>query len=267
LATWTAVPGADWAQTNRVTDLPNVRNLPITPDLTLLADNLPIEAATIANGEVLRLALLWQGTGTLPVLELADEAGAWEIEIPPSGARDAIRLDWRAAQIPPDAANGTAVLRLDDGTVLARYQVEALPMLTDVPAFDTATGAVFPGVGELVGFTLKEPPFSREHLPEVTLVWRAGEQTPAISYTVTAQLIDTEEQVIAQSDALPGGRPTTGWRAGEYIVDTHTLSFNEMAITGAARLLVAVYDAQTGARVRLADGSDAVELIAGIEVE
>ena len=267
LATWTTMPGADWEQVSHTTDLPNVRNMPIAPDLTLLADNLPTEAATAANGEALRFALLWQGSD-LPPLELADEAGAWLVEIPPpSGARDTIMLDWRAAQIPPDAANGMAVLRLEDGSVLAHYQVEALPMLTDAPAFDKASGAEFPGVGELVGFTLNEPPFSPEHLPEVTLIWQAGEQTPAVSYTVSVQLIDAAGQVIAQSDALPSNHPTTGWRAGEYIVDMHTPNFNKMAASGEARMIVAVYDAQTGTRVRLEDGSDAVELQTGIEVE
>ena len=79
--------------------------------------------------------------------------------------------------------------------------------------------------------------------------------------------IDAAGQVIAQSDAVPGGRETTGWRGGEYILDRHVLVFNERASAGAVRLIVALYDAQTGARVRLADGADAEELQAGLAVE
>lgn len=268
VATWATTAGADWAQVNRSTDLPNARNLSATPDLTLLADNLPSEPATVANGDLLRFALLWQGAAALPVLELSDDAGEWRVEIaPPAEAHDDITLDWREAQIPAGAANGMATLRLPDGTVLAQYVVEALPFVEAAPEFATASGIEFLGIGELVGYTLNDAPFSREHAPEVTLVWRAGAQTPNMRYTATVQLVDAAGQVIAQSDAVPGRRETTGWRAGEYILDRHVLAFNERASAGEARLIVALYDAETGARLRLADGADAAELQAGLAVE
>jgi hypothetical protein len=268
VATWVTTAGADWAQVNRSTDLPNARNMPAAPELTLLADNLPSEPATVPNGDVLRFALLWQGAGALPVLELSDDAGAWRVEVaPPDEAHDDITLDWREAQIPAGAVSGTATLRLPDGTVLAQYLVEALPMLTSAPEFAVASGIEFSGVGTLVGYTLNDAPFSRDHTPEVALVWQAGAQTPNLSYTATVQLVDAAGQVIAQSDAVPGGRETTGWRVGEYILDRHVLAFNERASTGTPRLIVALYDVQTGVRVRLADGTDAAELQAGIAVE
>jgi hypothetical protein len=80
------------------------------------------------------------------------------------------------------------------------------------------------------------------------------------------QLISAEGRVLAQSDALPAGgaRPTTGWRSGEYIVDDHRLSFHAGAGPGMARLIAGMYDAQTGQRVRFADGADAVTLAEGI---
>ena len=139
--------------------------------------------------------------------------------------------------------------------------------MEDAPEFATASGIEFPGVGRLVGYTLNDAPFSREHVPEVTLVWQAGTQTPSVRYTATVQLVDAAGQVIAQSDAVPGGRETTGWRAGEYILDRHVLAFNERAGTGTVRLIVALYDAQTGERVLLADSADAAELQAGITIE
>ena len=73
--------------------------------------------------------------------------------------------------------------------------------------------------------------------------------------------------MIAQDDAIPGGRATTGWRAGEYVVDAHTLTFNDNATAGTAALIVGLYDAATNQRVTLADGSDAVVLARGLEVK
>jgi hypothetical protein len=151
--------------------------------------------------------------------------------------------------------------------VLARYRVESLPMLTVMPDIQTPLNAEFIGLGELLGFSLNDPPFSLQSPPAVTFVWQAGDSSPLLDYTVSVQLIDEAGQVIAQSDAVPGGRPTTGWRAGEYIVDAHTLSFNDVAGQGMARLIVAVYDPQTGGRLGVAGAGDAAVLAAGLEVE
>jgi hypothetical protein len=104
---------------------------------------------------------------------------------------------------------------------------------------------------------------------EVTLVWQAGETTPTTSYTVFVQLLDATGRVIAQSDRVPaeGMRPTTGWRAGEYIVDRHTLMLNADAAPGVATLIAGLYDAATGTRVPLAGGVDAAVLPVEIGVE
>ncbi len=272
LATWNVRPGADWTQVERTTDLPNVVNLPISGDLTLVAHDLD-SGAIVANGAEIRASLLWCGAGSLPALELADEAGTWSVSVP-SRLTDhgSLTLDWRAIRVPPDAPSGSAVLRVNGWAILARYQIEALPLITEPPAFATAVNAAFPGVGELVGYSISPPPFSRENPPQLTLIWRAGVSTPLISYTVFAQLINAQGQVIAQDDAIPGadatrqGRATTGWRAGEYVVDLHTLAFNDNATVGTAALIVGLYDAATSQRVTLADGSDVVVLARGLEV-
>jgi uncharacterized membrane protein len=263
LAGWSPLPGADWASVERTSDLPNVVNLPVSDDLTLVAHNLT-DGDTLTNGAEIRAALLWRGAGALPELELADESRAWSVAVPARADGAGVTLDWRAIRVPPDVPSGEAVLRLSDGTVLAHYPIEALPMLTEAPDFAHAVGVEFPGVGELVGYTLMEPPFSRDNPPQVTLVWRAG--MPTIDYTVTAQLIDAAGQVIAQSDQTPGARPTTGWRAGEYIMDAHTLSFNENAAPGSTMLIVAVYNPADGSRVSLIGGADAAGLQKDIEV-
>ncbi len=267
LATWTALPGADWAQVNRATDLPHVINLAISGDLTLVAHDLPLDRPTLANGDQLRAALLWRGTGALPDLELAADDGSWRVTAPTRLTdHGEVTLDWRALTVPPDAPSGSAVLRINDWAVLAHYQIQALPLLTTAPPFAQPVGATFPGVGQLVGYTLADPPFSRDTSPQLTLIWQAGDHAPAISYTVFAQLINAQGQVIAQDDAIPAHRPTTGWRAGEYLPDDHLLKFNQNATAGTARLIVGLYDASTGQRLHLADGSDAVTLAQGIEI-
>ncbi len=266
LTTWTTLPGADWSQVEPATELPNVVNLSISGSLTLIAHNLD-SGATIANGDEIQAALLWRGAGSLPDLELADEAGGWSVSVPPRlSDHGGVTLDWRAIRVPPDAPSGSAVLRVNGWAILARYQIEALPLIAEPPAFDTAVGAEFPGVGALVGYSLGVPPFSRDNPPQLTLIWRAGDAAPPVSYTVFAQLINAQGRVIAQDDAIPGGRSTIGWRAGEYVVDAHTLAFNEGATVGTAELIVGLYDAATSQRVMLADGSDAVVLARGLEV-
>lgn len=101
----------------------------------------------------------------------------------------------------------------------------------------------------------------------MALVWQAVETTP-LSYTVFVQLVDESGRVIAQSDSVPADetRPTTGWRPGEYIEDSHLLKFNENAAPGSATLIAGLYDPATGQRVRLADGTDAVMLMRGVVV-
>src|SRR5690606_2709225 len=113
LTTRTTLPGADWSQANRESDLLNHVNLAGSGHLTLLAHNLPLETGTVSNGDGLRIALLWRGAGALPELALSDDAGAWRITAPPRLPENGeITLDWRAIRVPPDAARGTATLRL-----------------------------------------------------------------------------------------------------------------------------------------------------------
>ena len=95
-------------------------------------------------------------------------------------------------------------------------------------------------VGRLVGYSMANDRVAVIPEPfDVTLVWQAVKGSDT-AYTVFVQLLDAEGRLIAQSDAEPaqGQRPTTGWRSGEYIVDTHTLQFNDIAAPGTAHLIV-----------------------------
>jgi 4-amino-4-deoxy-L-arabinose transferase-like glycosyltransferase len=265
---WRVLPGSHWEQVNWTTDLPVTVDVPASSDLTLIADNLT--EGTFRNGDTLRLALLWKGTGTIPDLTLADTAGKWSIPIPtpPYHDRDTIMLDWREAHIPPDAPSGTAEVRLPDGTVIGRYTIESLPALYSPPAFDRSVkSGEFSQAGNLIGYTISGDMTDRSQPFTLTLVWWALHPTD-ISYTVFAQLVTDDGRVLAQSDSIPAGntRPTTGWRDGEYIVDTHQVVFHDDAAPGTARLIVGLYDAATGQRLATVVGGDFVTLQEGIVV-
>ncbi len=263
---WIIPPGAHWAGASP--DLPSLNALAVSDNLTLLAHD-GVDLPVLRNGDRVAITLLWAGEGDLPPLELVDSAGRWSVSMPaPVGPHDALTRDWRAVIIPASAESGEAVLRLPDGAEIGRWPIETLPLETALPPFDTPLSAELEGVGLLAGFS-GPGVLSLDTAPEVTLVWQAGDRPIPVSYTVFVQLLDGQGRVIAQSDALPAGgaRPTTGWRAGEVIVDAHLLQWNGLAAPGPVTLVAGMYDAATGARVPLVSGGDRIELAAGLRVE
>ncbi|MEM7033159.1 MAG: glycosyltransferase family 39 protein [Chloroflexota bacterium] len=95
---------------------------------------------------------------------------------------------------------------------------------------------------------------------DVTLYWQAI-TTMSTDYTVFVQLLDADQQIVAQRDHAPlsGGAPTTTWLANEVLVDSYTLSLPDVP-AGIYRLIVGLYNPQTGQRMPLTLGGDFVEL-------
>jgi 4-amino-4-deoxy-L-arabinose transferase-like glycosyltransferase len=271
LAGWDVTSGADWSAVTRDITLASEVNLPVSSDLTLTAHSgRPDDSPVVANGEEIRLTLLWTGAGQPPDLTLADVAGRWQVISAAVERADGALIDWRTLRVPPDADSGEAELRLPDGTVIARYAVEARPYVITMPTVEASLDFTFTGVGDLVGVSGLGAGLDLADAPEITLVWRAGESAPEVSYTVFVQALGPDGRVLAQSDAIPaaGTRPTTGWRLGEIIVDVHALRPNagigELPET--ARLIAGLYDARSGERVRLPDGSDAALLADSVAI-
>ncbi|MBE9508748.1 MAG: hypothetical protein IMY86_11955, partial [Chloroflexi bacterium] len=117
-------------------------------------------------------------------------------------------------------------------------------------------------IATLVGATLEPETGNLEPGSSVTitLIWRA-EDTATKSYRVFLHLLDSEGNLIAQSDAIPAGwtRPTTGWLPGEYITDAHTLTIPPAASAGDYTLSTGLY-IPGGERLTTPDGSDAIHL-------
>lgn len=97
-------------------------------------------------------------------------------------------------------------------------------------------------------------------------VFLAGLQWQALApisqrYKVTLQLLDAGNQVIAQHDGEPGGgsQPTDNWAPGQTIRDNHGLALPLGTPPGVYRLIVALYDRDSGQRLSTGQG-DAFEL-------
>jgi len=93
----------------------------------------------------------------------------------------------------------------------------------------------------------------------VELQWAAGEEISQ-SYKIFVHLYDEAGQLVAQHDAVPVNelRPTQTWRPSEVIVDRHGL-WVPPRTSGVLRLVVGIYDPETGARLRVPGGADHVQ--------
>jgi len=182
-----------------------------------------------------------------------------------------VRADYPPESWPPGGGQrGQHLLRLASGLTSGDYtfelegmrlgllSVEAPERIFSEPDAQVPVGADFAGLAELVGYSIDQDPQNLQVLT-LTLVWR-GLADMSESYRVFVHLIDADGQIIAQSDAEPAAwnRPTTGWAAGEYVVDPHTLQLPEGQSLNDLVLRIGLYEAQSGDRLPTG-GSDAFE--------
>ncbi len=101
-----------------------------------------------------------------------------------------------------------------------------------------------------------EPVVAAGEVALVGLQWQAT-RTLAARYKVTVQLLDEQNQLIAQRDGEPvgGSRPTTGWQPTEVIRDNHGLMIPVGTPPGHYQLIIALYDPSDGSRLAV-DGND-----------
>jgi len=99
----------------------------------------------------------------------------------------------------------------------------------------------------------------------VQLVWRA-EALPDRNYKVFVHAVAADGFLIAQHDAQPLNdlRPMTSWQVGEAVRDNHGLALSA-DYRGPLRVVVGLYDPDTGQRLRTRAGEEALTL-ATVEV-
>ncbi len=235
-------------------------------------------------GHLVPLTLVWRARGTPAAdyglrLEFVDAAGValGDVEVP-LGTPERPATAWRPGALiasevrfvlPADAPTGDlsvslALVRPASDTRLPAWEgaalwprvavsvgelaVESWPLETTVPPTAYAFQAAFgePAQIELRGVELAAATARPGEDLAITLYWRSlVSQTD--SYKVFLHLADPAGGVPAQADGVPAGglRPTTSWRAGEVIVDSHTITLPPDLAPGRYRLWVGLYAPDT----------------------
>lgn len=105
---------------------------------------------------------------------------------------------------------------------------------------------------ELLGYSVYTS--SLENSVEVQLYWQALRPVE-IDYTAFVQLLDEDNQVMAQADAQPLADlyPTSRWQPGDLMSDRFTLPVSP-ADLGQGRLVTGLYDVANGVRLSAYDG-------------
>ena len=137
---------------------------------------------------------------------------------------------------------------------------EAPPTTQDTPQH--AVDAAFAGEPIVLGgYSLDSASTRHGDVLSLTLFWEAG--GPASRpYTAFNHIVDENGALIAQQDNWPanGTWPPTCWHQGDLIGDAYQIAIPPETTPGSYRLLSGLYDAESGIRLLLEDGRDAVDL-------
>lgn len=128
------------------------------------------------------------------------------------------------ARLPAEAPSGPYQFKLqlgDSSLDLHAVQLTAPERVFTAPLMEHATRIRFgDAIIELSGYTIRR---TAESL-QIDLLWHAL-TTPESDLSAFIHIEDDAGSIVAQSDGVPvnGSRPTSGWLAGEYILDSRTL--------------------------------------------
>ncbi len=229
-----------------------------------------LTAGPLQSGQRLRLSFEWWQAGDVHSLKarrvlVSLEGQDWRVSTQVPVLPAAKDLTWDMLTVPANA-QGKAMLKVttpdNRSTPVADYEIQHVDRVFAEPVVQTRLdGADFTGVGSLVGFTVSVARMNRQEWRYVTLLWRADDAS-STAYTVFVHLLDDKGQLVAQNDSQPAGgsRPTTTWVKGEYLFDNHDLGFQSQNYSSPLTIEVGLYDATTGKRVSLSNGSDRIVL-------
>jgi hypothetical protein len=119
--------------------------------------------------------------------------------------------------------------------------------------------AVLGGCVRLTGYDLPETPLRVGQELPLTLYWQP---TAALArdYTVFVHLLDETGTIVGQGDGPPlrDDYPTSYWGAGENLVDTHAIRMRPGIQPGTHRIIVGLYDPDTGYRLPIVNNGHRV---------
>ncbi|MCB0167805.1 MAG: glycosyltransferase family 39 protein, partial [Anaerolineae bacterium] len=120
-------------------------------------------------------------------------------------------------------------------------------------AFDAPNGDTI----QLLGYEMGEITSDQARFD---LLWQSR-QRPQADYTIFAQLLDANRQLITSFDRPPldGAYPTSTWLPGQMILDERFVPLTTVP-AGRYTLIIGLYDASNGQRLTTPEGSDFVEL-------
>jgi hypothetical protein len=117
-------------------------------------------------------------------------------------------------------------------------------ILPDLPAGATPANIGLADVIRLAGYKLPGPPSPNLQL---TLYWHALAPL-SLDYTVSVRARGVDGRLLGQADSWPvdGLLPTSLWRQGDYVADTHSLELSEADARQVREFEVVVYNLETG---------------------
>lgn len=238
------------------------RNDVLDDRLQLVGLDLPVRDAQV--GDAVRVVTYWAATDLATInlaLETRDGRSVARQSIPISiGARERAQGD---LVVPPEVR--AEELRV---TAQARLHELALGTVRVIPRGVETTGAGpmdaanyrFGESIRLVGMSVPTRRVRAGENVQVTLYWQADAPVTT-SYTVFVHLLGAQYNPVqnnflwGQVDRLPldGKLPTTAWTAGQVIADAYQVKLNDDAPPGVYKIEIGLYDAATGARLRVSD--------------
>jgi hypothetical protein len=237
----------------------------------IAARPLPVEAAV---GSPLRIGLVWRA--------VQDGPSAAEIKMRLIRANgDVVQesvLPLLGGRLSPSALRKGSVVR-DEEALMLGPRLPGEPLTVEVNVVDAwvplgsvkvnarshefavegaRAQAAFGGVIDLLEARLEPAELHGGGKLTVKLRWR-GAAEMAQAYKVFVHMLDPSgEKVVAQRDAEPrdGAAPTTGWLVGEVIEDEYAIALPPDLAAGDYPVEVGVYEARSGERLTLADGTN-----------
>ncbi|GIK36324.1 MAG: hypothetical protein BroJett011_01570 [Chloroflexota bacterium] len=113
---------------------------------------------------------------------------------------------------------------------------------------------------QLAGYALSTSRITPGDILQLALSWKTDMPLPPPeNYTVFVQVLDQANHLVGQRDAPPL-TPPSQWPAHQPVADAHGVFIEPGTPPGLHRLIVGLYDSQTGQRLQGAGGQDFVEL-------